>query len=174
MGTLGKTVLKFDGTLKSWPAFKETTLKWADDENFAYMLEGGHGICAIFQTASAAAAKKAKGDAAKGTISLDISKYKTDDVEAALKKTSVATSVSLAVRKHRKDQLGANWADHERCGMTEEDLRDAHDLLDSKYLRQVNRVLTRALHDAVFSPGATETIATTKLRSILKTLEVVK
>ena len=134
MGTLGKTVLNFDGTLKSWPTFKEATLKWADDENFAYMLEGGHGICTIFQAASAAAAKKAKGDAAKGTISLDISKYKTDDVEAALKKTSVATSVSLAVRKHRKDQLGANWADHERCGMTEEDLRDAHDLLDSKYL----------------------------------------
>ena len=37
----------------------------------------------------------------------------------------------------------------------------------------VNRALTRTLHDAVL-PGAAETINTTKLRSILKTPEVLK
>ena len=44
----------------------------------------------------------------------------------------------------------------------------AHDGLDAKYLREVNRTLARTLHDAVF-PGGPETIATTRLRSILKT-----
>ena len=73
MGTLAKTdaKIKFDGTLKTWPAFKESMLKWADGEGFGYMLEGRQGICTIFQAASAAAAKKTKGDD-KGTISLDI------------------------------------------------------------------------------------------------------
>jgi len=79
MGTLEQSEtanvkVKFDGTPKSWPAFKEAMLKWADGQGFAYMLEGGHGLCAIFQAASAAAAKKTKGDAAKGMISSDIHK----------------------------------------------------------------------------------------------------
>ena len=41
-------------------------------------------------------------------------------------------------------------------------------MLDVKYLREVNRNLARTLHDAVFS-GGSETITTTRLRSILKT-----
>ena len=141
MGTLEKPTakIKFDGTPKSWPMFKEAMLKWADGENFAYMLEGGHGLCAIFQAASAAAAKKANGDGTKGTISLDIAKHKEKDIEAEFKKASVTTSVSLALRKNRKDQLGANWADHDKCGMTQDELDDAHEVLDTKYLRHVNR-----------------------------------
>ena len=173
MGTLAKMDAKFDGTPKSWDKFKEAMLKWADTENITYMLEDGHGLCAIFQAASAAAAKKAVGDVTKGTISLDIAKHKEKDIEAELNKASVTTSVLLALRKNRKDQLGANWADHDKCGMKEKELADAHEVLDMKYLRHVNRALTRALHDAVF-PGAVETIATTKLRSILKTPTVVK
>ena len=41
-------------------------------------------------------------------------------------------------------------------------------MLDAKYLREVNRTLARIFHDAVFS-GGLETIATARLRSILKT-----
>ena len=47
------------------------------------------------------------------------------------------------------------------------ELIKAHDVLDAKYLREVNRTLARILHDAVFPSGA-ETNATTRLRSILK------
>ena len=74
---------------------------------------------------------------------------------------------------NRKDKLGSNWADPERCGLTEDELSKAHDVLDAKYLREVNRTLARTLHDAVF-PGGLETIATTRLRSILKTPLVAK
>ena len=61
MGTLAKSDArpKFDRTVKMWPLFKEAMLKWADGEGFGYMLEGGQGICTIFQAASAAAAKSA-------------------------------------------------------------------------------------------------------------------
>ena len=150
MGTLEPppAKIKFDGTPKSWSTFKEAMLKKADSDGYVYMLEGGHGLCAIFQAASAVAAKKASGAAAtrktaKGTISLDITTYKDEEIKEELEKTSVPTSVSLALRTNRKDKLGANWADHEKCGMQEKELSDAHGVLDTKYLRMVNRALTR-------------------------------
>ena len=104
--------------------------------------------------------------AGSGTISIDIETYKIKEIEDGFKRTSVITSVALAVRGNREDKLGSNWADHERCELSEDELIKAHDVLDAKYLREVNR--TRTLYDAVF-PGGSETIATTRLRSILKT-----
>ena len=49
MGTLEQPTakIKFDGTPKSWPAFKEAMLKKADVDGSVYMLEGGHGLCVI-------------------------------------------------------------------------------------------------------------------------------
>jgi hypothetical protein len=58
-------------------------------------------------------------------------------------------------------------------GMTEEELAQVHAVLDAKRLRMVNRTVVRWLHDAVY-PKASETPATIKLRSILKTPEVSK
>ena len=84
-------------------------------------------------------------------------------------KTSVMASVALSLRTHRKDRLGANYADHEKLSMTKDKLDVAHQVLDSKYLSQVNRPLTRMLHDAVF-PGDSrgeDTIAVNKLRSTI-------
>ena len=176
MGTLEPPTakIKFDGTSKAWPTFKEAMLKKADSpsEGYVYMLEGGHGLCAIFQAASAAAAKKAVGAPATGSdFSLDITTYEDAWIKIELEKTSVLTSVSLALRTNRKDKIGANWADPEKCGMKPKELADAHNVLDAKYLRMVNRALTRTLHDAVFPAGTSETI---KFRSILKTPEVLK
>ena len=78
------------------------------------MLEAGQSICTILQTASATAAKSKAG-----TISLDLSTYQAKKIEAEFKKTSIITSVALAVRGNRKDKLGFNWADTERCGLSE-------------------------------------------------------
>ena len=114
-------------------------------------LEGGHSICTLFQSASTASAKiNAKASGKAGTISLDIETYAAKDIEAAFKKTSVLTCVALAVRGNRKEKLGENWADHDKCGMSEDDLIEAHNVLDVKYLREVNRSLARTLHEAVF------------------------
>ena len=176
MGTLEGTKmnqdLTFDGTAKNWPVFKVVMIKFADSKNFGYMLEGGHGICAMFQAASAAAARATRSGTT-GTISLDIETYTKKEIEEEFKKTSVMTSVALAVRGNRKDKLGASWADALKCGLTEAALTEAHKVLDVKYLKEVDRTLARILHDAVF-PGGSETIATTRLRSILKTKQAAK
>jgi len=68
--------------------------------------------------------------------------------------------------------LGAHHADHEKLGMTEEQLTQAHAVLDAKRLAMVNRTVVRLLHDAVYPSNTVESPATTKLRSILKTPEV--
>ncbi len=67
--------------------------------------------------------------------------------------------------------LGAHHADHDKLGMTEEELDAAHAVLDAKRLTLVNRTVVRWLYDAVY-PSASETPGTTKLRSIVKTPEV--
>ena len=69
--------------------------------------------------------------------------------------------------------LGAHHADHEKMGMAEEQLAQAHAVLDAKRLTIANRTVVRWLHDAVY-PNAPETPATIKLRSILKTPEITK
>jgi hypothetical protein len=58
-------------------------------------------------------------------------------------------------------------------GMTEEELAQAHTVLDAKRLTMVNRTVVHWLYDEVY-PNASETPATIKLRSILKTPEVTK
>ena len=62
--------------------------------------------------------------------------------------------------------------------MTEDQLTQAHTVLDGKRLATVNRTVVRLLHDAVYpsvTPSNTvESPATIKLRSILKTPEVTK
>jgi hypothetical protein len=58
-------------------------------------------------------------------------------------------------------------------GMAEENLAAAHANLDAKRLTMVNRTVVRWLHDAVY-PNVSETPATIKRRSILKTPEVTK
>ena len=172
MGTLVGTNPQFDGSAKGWPSFRQQMLRLADAKDFTYMLEGGDIICKMFQEANAAAARS-KTAGKTGTMSLDIESYEPKEIEAEFRKTSVLTSVALAVRGNRKEKLGENWADHEKCVMSEDDLVEAHKVLDVKYLQEMNRLLVKMLHDAVFS-GRSETIAITRLRSILKTPQVAK
>ena len=82
MGTLGKsdnnkTGLRFDGTAKAYLAFKEAVIAKSDAEGYAWAINGGNVICAIFQAANAKAAKKKaaatpKKTSASNTISLNI------------------------------------------------------------------------------------------------------
>ena len=166
MGTVEGNKPMFDGTSKQWQSFKIAMRKWAGLNNVGFILEAGQSICTIFPAASASAAKSKT--ATKGSISLNLETYKEKDIEDEFKKTSVTTSVALAVRRNRKEQLGSNWADAERCGLSEHELIKAHEVLDAKYLREVNRTVARTLHDAVFPIGGAETNTTTRLRSILK------
>jgi len=55
--------------------------------------------------------------------------------------------------------------------MPEEQLTQAHAVLDAKRLAMVDRTVVHLLHDAVYPSNTVESPATTKLRSILKTPE---
>jgi hypothetical protein len=137
-------------------------------------VEGGNVFCAILLQAASAKAAKSTVTSGKGTVSKNVADYPQKDLQTAFINASVTTSVQFELIANRKTVLGAHHhADHEKMGMTEEHLAQAHAVLDAKRLTIVNRTVVRWLNDAVY-PNASETPATIKLGSILKTPEVTK
>ena len=128
-------------------------------------------FCAMLQAASGRAARKKS--VGNGTVSTNVADYDAKELKKAFATASVTTSLQLELLANRKTVLGTQHADHEKLGMKEDELTAAHAVLDSKRLTLVNRTVVRWLHDAVY-PNASETPATIKLRSILKTPEVSK
>ena len=126
-------------------------------------MEGVDVFCAMLQAASAKAAKSTV-TSGKGTVSTNVADYQKKDLQTAFTNASVTTSVLLELVANRKTVLGAHHADHEKMGMTEEELAQVHAVLDAKRLTMVNRTVVRCLHDAVY-PCASETPATIKLNS---------
>ena len=177
MGTLEKDgsskPLSFDGKASSWPSFKTALQKFLDKEGCSWVVEGGNAFCAMLQAAAAKAAKS-KMASEKGTISTNVADYAKKDLQAAFASATVTTSVRLELISNRKTVLGAHHADNEKLGMTEDELAQAHAVLDGKRLAMVNRTVVRLLHDAVYPNNTVESPATIKLRSILKTPEVTK
>ena len=176
MGTLekdGSKPLIFDGKAASWPPFKTALHKLLDKEGCGWVVEGGNAFCAMLQAAAAKAAKSTTASG-KGTVSTNVADYREKDLQAAFASATVTTSVRLELISNRKTVLGAHHADNEKLGMTEDELAQAHAVLDGKRLAMVNRTVVRLLHDAVYPNNTVESPATIKLRSILKTPEVTK
>jgi hypothetical protein len=177
MGTLEKDgsskPLIFDGKAASWPPFKTALHKLLDEEGCGWVVEGRNAFCAMLQAAAAKAAKSTTASG-KGTVSTNVADYKEKDFQAAFASATVTTSVLLELIANRKTVLGAHHADYDKLGMTEDQLTQAHTVLDRKRLATVNRTVVRLLHDAVYPSNTVELPATIKLRSILKTPEVTK
>jgi len=152
--------------------FQESDASVPRQGGYGWVAEGGDAFCAMLQAAAAKAAKSTV-TSGKGTVSTNVADYAKKDLQVAFANASVTTSVLLELIANCKTVLGAHHADHEKMGMTEGELQQAHAVLDAKRLMLVNRTVVRSLHDAVF-PNASETPATIKLRSILKTPEVTK
>jgi hypothetical protein len=87
---------------------------------------------------AAAQAAKTPTKSGKGTVSTNVADYKNKDLRAAFANSTVTTSVLVELIANRKTVLGAHHADHEKLGMTEEQLTQAHAVLDSKRLTMVN------------------------------------
>ena len=83
----------------------------------------------------------------KGTVSTNVVDYAKKDLQVAFANASVTTSILLELIANRKTVLGAHHADHEKMGMTEGELQQAHAVLDAKRLMLVNRTVVRSLHD---------------------------
>ena len=77
----------------------------------------------------------------------------------------IATGLQLSPNKNRLTSLGSNFTDFKKLGFKDEDaLAKTHKSIDLKYLRQLNRMVARLLHDAVFEPSSkADTPAQSKL-----------
>ena len=70
-------------------------------------------------------AAKSTVTSGKGTLSTNVADYQKKDLQTAFTNASVTTSVLLELIANRKTVLGAHHADHEKMGMTEEELAQA-------------------------------------------------
>ena len=86
----------------------------------------------------------------------------------------IATGLQLSLNKNRLTSLGSSFTDHKKLGFKDEDaLAKDHKSIDLKYLRQLNRMVARLLHDAVFEPlSKVDTPAQSKLNGILRNSKV--
>ena len=84
----------------------------------------------------------------------------------------IATGLQLSLNKNLLTSLGSNFTDHKELGFRDEAaLAKAHKSIDLKYLRQLNRMATRLLNDAVFEPSRkVDTAGQSKLNGILRTV----
>jgi len=136
MGTLGKdgsNPLIFDGRPESWPLFKKALHQFLDKDSHGWVAEGGDAFCAMLQAAAAKAAKSTV-TSRKGTVSTNVADYAKKDLQVEFANASVTISVLLELIANRKTVLGAHHADHEKMGMTEGELQQAHAVLDAKRL----------------------------------------
>ena len=80
----------------------------------------------------------------------------------------------MSINKNRLSNLGSNFTDYKKLGFKDEAaLTQANKSLDLKYLRQLNRMAARLLHDAIFEPSSkVDTAAQNKLNGILRNSEV--
>jgi hypothetical protein len=79
----------------------------------------------------------------------------------------------LSLNKNRLTSLGSNFTDHKKLGFKDDALAKDHKSIDLKYLRQINRMVSLLLHDAVFEPSSkVDRPAQSKLNGILRNSEV--
>jgi hypothetical protein len=116
--------LIFDGRTESWSLFKKALYQLLDTEGYDWVVEGGDVLCAMLQAASAKAAKSTV-TSGKGTVSTNVADLQKD-LQTAFINASITTSVQLELIANRKTVLGAHHADHQKMGMTEEQLAQAH------------------------------------------------
>ena len=86
-------------------------------------------------------ASKSTVTSRKSTVSTNVADYVKKDLQVAFANASVTTSVLLELIANCKTVLGAHHADHEKMGMTEKELAQAHAVLDAKRLTMVNRTV---------------------------------
>jgi predicted solute-binding protein len=101
--------------------FKKALHQLLDKEGYGWVVEGGDVFCAMLQAAGVKAAKSTV-TSGKGTFSTNVADYQKKDLQTAFTNASVTTSVLLELIANRKTVLWAHHADHEKMGMTEEEL----------------------------------------------------
>ena len=179
--------LLFSGDPNDWASFKQDIQAYADKHDTTWLFEGGRALALFYarQIKDKTGSKKSRAEAlARETADVkDDSNHVPASPDAytdeALKdwfdSRDTATDLQLSLNKNRFANLGSNFCDFAKLGYKDQGQLDkAHKAVDLKYLRQMNRLAVRLLHDAVFEHPQKETPARTKLHSVLKNNEVSK
>jgi len=172
----------FSCETKDWPSFKDAIQMRADKHDTTWLFEGGRSLAEFFarQIKEKTGTKTTRAKALEREVAKNDSNHVPTSVDAytvaALKEwdKDIATGLLLSLNKNRLTELGSNFTDYKKLGFRDEDaLKKAHKSIDLKYLRKLNRMAARLLHDAVFeSSSKMETAAQTKLNGILRNSEV--
>ena len=157
--------LVFSGATKDWSVFKDAIPLLADKHDTTWLFEGGRALAEFFarQLKEKTGTKVMRAKAIEREIAKNDSNHVPTSVDAytdaALKgwfeDKDIATGLLLSLNKNRLTSLGSNFTDFKKLGFKDEEaLAKAHKSIDLKYLRQLNRMVTRLLHDAVFEPSS--------------------
>ena len=165
METKDNPTLVFDCQTKNWSAFKDEIQLLADKHDTTWLLEGGRSLAEFFARqlkektgtrlnhVNAVAREVAKNESNHVPTSVDA--YTEADLKEWFEDKDIATGLQLSLNKNRLMSLGSNFTDFKKLGFKNEDaLAKAHKSIDLKYLRQLNRMVSRLLHDTVFEPSS--------------------
>ena len=180
-----KAALFFSGETNDWPAFKDAIQMHADKHDTTWLFEGGRSLAEFLarqiKEKTGSDNKKRKKALEREKVASDnnhvptsVDAYTGDALKEWFADKDIATGLLLSLNKNRLSNLGSNFTDYKKLGFPNETaLTQAHKSLDMKYLRQLNRMVARLLHDAVFEPSSkVDTAAQTKLNGILRNSEV--
>jgi hypothetical protein len=155
-----------------------------DKHDTTWLFEGGRALAEFFarQVKEKTGTRVMRTKAIEREVAKNDSNHVPTSVDAytvaAFKEwfedKDIATGLQLSLNKNRLTSLGSNFTDHKKLGFKDEDaLAKAHKSIDLKYLRQLNSMVARLLHDAVFEPSSkVDRPAQSKLNGILRNSEV--
>jgi len=175
----------FSGETQDWPTFQDEMKMRADKHDTTWLFEGGRSLAEFFATQikektdtdkktrkKALEREKVAGD--NNHVPTSVDAYTDDALKEWFEDRDISTGLLLSLNKNRLSNLGSNFTDYKKLGFKDEAaLTQANKSLDLKYLRQLNRMAARLLHDAIFEPSSkVDTAAQNKLNGILRNSEV--
>ena len=174
----------FSGATKDWSVFKDAIQLGADNLDTTWLFEGGRALAEFFarqlkektgteRKTRKKALEREKAESDSYHVPTSVDAYTNDTLNEWFEDKDIATD-QVSLNKNRLTSLGSNFTNYKKLGFKDEAaFVKAHKSIDLKYLRQLNKMSARLLHDAVFEPlSKVETAAQTQLNGILRNMEV--
>ena len=155
----------FSGETKDWPAFKAATQLRADKHDTTWLFEGGRSLAEFFvrqikektdteKKTRKKALEREKAESDSYHVPTSVDAYTVVALKEWFEDKDIATGLQLSLNKNRLTSLGSNFTNYKKLGFKDEAaFVKAHKSIDLKYLRQLNKMSARLLHDAVFEPS---------------------
>jgi hypothetical protein len=151
----------FSGETKDWHSFKDAIQMRVDKHDTTWLFEGGRSLAEFClrqikektgsKTTRTKALKREKVKTDSNHVPTLVDVYTVDTLKEWFEDRDLATGLLLSINKNRLTSLGSNFTDYKKLGFKDQDaLGKTHKSIDLKYLRQLNRMAMRLLHDAVF------------------------